>query len=209
MDTLTSLREVTELNFVGALSAKGGLKRVRTKSAKKEHIHQLKLRMKVCFLILGVRIRSMKEAVVHSALSSARVWGVQHTLVIGEKNRSSTLRWIFSCLLHTLLHTPVIQQCDLVSLIAFVSHLNVFRQRHLVLFRNVLSDFHSLVFPVLGKKPSWGFRDEPAILRNNLFYYWTSTEGSLLSPTIVWAGLVLWVWVESRDWVGVRVGQKG
>lgn len=59
---------------------------------KNEHIHQLKLRMKVCFLILGVRIRSMKEAVVQSALSSARVWGIQQTLVSGEKNRRSPLR---------------------------------------------------------------------------------------------------------------------
>lgn len=65
--------------------------------------------------------------------------------------------------LHTLLYTVLIQQCDVVSLSAFVSHLNVFRQRHLVLFSNVLSDFHSFGSFVLRKKPSWGFRDEPAL----------------------------------------------
>lgn len=161
MDTITSLRQVTELTFAGGFSAKGGLKWVTSKSVKKEHIYQLKLRIKVCFLILGVRIRSMKEAVVQSALSSARVWGIQYTLVSSEKNWSPTLQWICSSLLDTLQHTSAIQQCDVVSLVAFVSHLNVFRQRHLVLFSNVLSNFHSLGSPVLRKKPSRGFRDEP------------------------------------------------
>lgn len=84
-------------------------------------------------------------------------------MVSGEKNPSSTLEWIHSSLLDTLLYTSLIQQCDVVSLTAFVSHLNVFRQYHLVLFSNVLRDFHSFSFPVLRKEPSWGFRDEPAL----------------------------------------------
>lgn len=43
--------------------------------------HQLKLRIKVCFLMFGVRMRSMKEAVVESpVLLSDRVCGNKHTV---------------------------------------------------------------------------------------------------------------------------------
>lgn len=157
--------------------------------------------------MLGVRIRSMKEAVVQSALSSARVWGIQHTLVSGEENRSAPWRCICSSLLDTLLHTTVLQQCNVPSLIAFVSHLNVFRQRHLVLFSNVLSDFHSLGFPVLRQKPPWGFRDEPALSKEQLVLLLDLSRGKAIPLRLmgVSAGVaVKWVWVESRVWLGVR-----
>lgn len=52
-----------------------------TSNYKTPQTHQLKLRMKVCFLIFGVLIRSMKEAVLESALSSARVCRIKHTLL--------------------------------------------------------------------------------------------------------------------------------
>lgn len=53
MDTITSLRQVTEVTFVGGFSAKGGLKWVTTKSVKKRAYLPVEAENKSMFSHIG------------------------------------------------------------------------------------------------------------------------------------------------------------